>query len=70
MYDDLKVSLHDDLPVTYEVGSMEVIHPDPEVRNRMTESRFGDCEFGCKIYADPRSNVRVLAHNSAYGCPK
>lgn len=71
MYENsLRVSLHDNLPVTYEVGSMEVLHPDPEVRARMRESRLSNCPFGCKIYADPRSSVRVLAHNSAYGCPK
>ena len=32
----------------------------------MREVALGPC--GCKVYADPRSAVRVLAHNSAYGC--
>lgn len=60
-----------DLPVTYEVGSMEVMHPDPDVRARMREvGMTKTCGYGCKIYGDPLSNVRVLAHNSAYGCPK
>lgn len=54
---------------TYEVSYNEPLHPDPEVCARMREAGFSTtCEFGCKIYADPRSKVRVLAHNSNYGC--
>ncbi len=55
---------------TYEVSHTEPLHPDPEVVSRMREVGFGNCPFGCKIYADPRSAVRVLAHNSAYGCSR
>lgn len=55
---------------TYEVSCTEKLHPDPTVVARMIEVELSKCEFGCKIYADPRSQVRVLAHNSAYGCRK
>lgn len=58
------------MQITYEVSGNEPLHPDPSVSARMYEIAIGPCEFGCKIYADPRSNVRVLAHNSAYGCNK
>lgn len=59
-----------DTKVTYEVSHTEPVHPDPTVRSRFIEVAIGKCGFGCKIYADPRSNVKVLAHNSAYGCRK
>lgn len=55
---------------TYEVSSTEQLHPDPTVVARLREVAIGDCGFGCKIYGDPLSNVRIFAHNSAYGCPK
>lgn len=55
-------------PFTYETGVTEPIHPDPAVAARFREAELSDCEFGCKIYADPKSSVRVLAHNSSYGC--
>ena len=58
------------MQITYEVSGNEPLHPDPSVCNRMYEASIGPCEFGCKVYADPRSNVRVLAHNRAYGCNK
>jgi hypothetical protein len=55
--------------ITYTVGGTEPVHPDPDVRARMREVGIDNtCGFGCKVYADPLSNVRVLAHNSAYGC--
>lgn len=54
--------------ITYEVGINEVVHPDFSVAMRFEEVAISDCEFGCKIYADPRSRVRVLAHNRVYGC--
>lgn len=56
--------------VTYEVGSIEDLHPDMGVASRLVEVAIGDCGFGCKIYADPLSSVRILAHNRAYGCTK
>lgn len=56
------------LPVTYEVGHAEPLHPDPQVASRMHEVAIGACPLGCKVYADPRSNLRVLAHNTNYGC--
>ena len=59
-----------DTKVTYEVQATEWLHPDREVALRMREVAISDCPFGCKIYADPLSAVRVLAHNSSYGCPK
>jgi hypothetical protein len=55
-------------PVTYEVSHTEPLHPDPAVVSRMREVAIGACPLGCKVYADPRSAVRVLAHNAAYGC--
>lgn len=54
--------------ITYETSINEPLHPDPTVRMRMVEVEIGPCEYGCKIYADPRSNLRVLAHNATYGC--
>lgn len=55
---------------TYEVSTGSPLHPDPTVASRMREFALSDCGYGCKVYADPRSKVLVLAHNSAYGCPK
>lgn len=54
--------------VTYEAGINEPVHPDFSIAIRMEEVAISDCTFGCKIYADPRSRVRVLAHSRAYGC--
>ena len=56
--------------VTYETGIDEPIHRDPTVAARFIESAMSTCEYGCKIYADPRSRVNVLAHYSVYGCKK
>jgi len=58
------------MTITYEVMVGEPIHPDQDVRSRMREVALSDCEYGCKIYADPKSSVRVLAHNKTYGCRK
>jgi hypothetical protein len=55
---------------TYEVGVNEQLHPDMFVAARMVEAEMSNCQYGCKIYQDPRSNVRVLAHNRTYGCNK
>lgn len=55
---------------TYEVGIDEPIHPDRKVGGRFREVELSDCEYGCKIYADPISRVRVLAHSAIYGCRK
>ena len=63
--------MYDELPVTYEVGTDEPVHKDPAIASRFTEVRISnECGYGCKVYGDPKSNVRVLAHNSAYGCRK
>lgn len=56
------------LVVTYETSIHEPVHPDPTVRARLVEVALGDCAHGCKIYADPRSKLRVLAHSAIYGC--
>jgi len=58
------------IEITYEVGGFQPLHPDWEVALRFEEYAISDCEYGCKIYADPRSNVKVLYHNSSYGCRK
>lgn len=59
------------MQVTYETSYNEPLHPDPAIASRMVEIGFGNtCQFGCKIYADPKSAVRVLGHNSNYGCYK
>lgn len=58
------------IEITYEVSTDEPLHPDPQVAMRMYEIALSNCKFGCKIYADPWSNVRVIAHNNAYGCCK
>ena len=56
------------LRVTYEVPIGQPIHPDLTVLRRLEEVALSDCKFGCKIYGDPRSNVRILAHSAVYGC--
>lgn len=56
------------LPITYEVSSNEPAHPDANVRSRLYEESMSDCVYGCKVYADPRSNVRILIHSRIYGC--
>lgn len=56
------------MTITYTTGTKEPIHPDMAVAARFREVALSDCQFGCKVYADPRSAVRVVAHNSAYGC--
>lgn len=61
----------DAVRITYTVGGTEPLHPDPEIASRMREIGINNyCGYGCKVYADPKSNVRVLAHNRSYGCPK
>lgn len=54
--------------ITLEAGIDEPIHPDFSIAMRMEEVAMSDCKCGCKIYADPRSRYRVLAHNRVYGC--
>lgn len=53
---------------TWTVSHNEPLHPDPTVVVRMREVAIGPCPMGCKIYADPLSNARVLGHNSNYNC--
>lgn len=53
---------------TYETGTNEALHPDPAVNSRFIEVAMSECYYGCKIYADPMSNVKVLGHNATYGC--
>jgi hypothetical protein len=55
---------------TYVAEKGEPLHPDQDVASRFREVGMSSCSFGCKIYGDPRSNVRVLKHNAIYGCPK
>lgn len=55
---------------TYEVGTDEPLHPDKNIATRFVEFGMSDCEFGCKIMADPYSEVRVLVHYEVYGCKK
>lgn len=61
-----------DLPthVTWETGTDEPLHPDVYVASRFIEVAMSDCEYGCKIYADPMSRVNILGHNGTYGCKK
>lgn len=54
--------------ITIEVGTDEPAHPDFSVAMRLEEVAMSDCKYGCKIYADPRSHYRVLAHYRGYGC--
>ena len=56
------------LPITYEVSIGEKPHPDDAVVRRLYEESISDCNHGCKVYADPRSNVRILIHSAIYGC--
>lgn len=53
---------------TYEAGTDEPVHPDMTICWRFVEVGMSGCEYGCKIYADPKSNVRVLKHYKGYGC--
>jgi hypothetical protein len=53
---------------TYETGVDEPLHPDFMVASRFIEVAMSDCEYGCKIYADPLSRVNVLGHAKVYGC--
>lgn len=62
--------IDDATEITYEVGINEPLHPDINIALRMNEHAMSRCEFGCKIYKDPRSGVKVLAHNRIYGCTK
>jgi hypothetical protein len=55
---------------TYEVGVDEPPHPDQDIAQRFVEVAMSDCKYGCKIYADPYSEVRVLVHSRVYGCRK
>lgn len=58
---------------TFEVSHDQPVHPDPAVASTFYEVDIAmppDCYHGCKIYGNPKSNERVLAHNSAYGCRK
>ncbi len=56
------------LDVTYEVSINQKPHPDDSVVSRLYEVALSDCPYGCKVYADPRSNVRILIHSAVYGC--
>lgn len=56
--------------ITWEVSGNEPLHPDPAIASRMHEVALSNCEYGCKVYGDPRSSVHILAHNRSYGCPK
>ena len=60
----------DKIRITYETSWNEPLHPDPSVVARLVEVAIGPCEYGCKIYADPNSKVRILGHNTVYGCRK
>lgn len=53
---------------TYEVGIDEAPHPDRDVVARFVEIAVSHCKYGCKIYADPYSEIRALVHSSVYGC--
>ena len=55
---------------TFEAFTGEPPHPDRNVVSRLVEVALSDCEYGCKIYKDPRSNYTVLFHSAAYGCRK
>jgi hypothetical protein len=53
---------------TYEVGIDEAPHPDVDVAERFVEICVSHCKYGCKIYADPYSEIRVLVHSAFFGC--
>lgn len=55
-------------PITYEVSTDEPLHPDQAIADRMYEHGLSTCKYGCKVYADPWSHIRVVAHDRAYGC--
>lgn len=55
-------------PYTYEVGTDEPLHPDTAIEARLEELSLSDCQYGCKLYFDPRSNLVVLGHTASYGC--
>jgi hypothetical protein len=53
---------------TYEVGVDEAPHPDRDIVARFVEVCVSHCRYGCKIYADPYSEIRALVHSSVFGC--
>jgi hypothetical protein len=55
---------------TYEVGIDEAPHPDRDVVARFVEIATSHCKYGCKIYADPYSEIRALVHSSVFGCKR
>ncbi len=55
---------------TYEVGIDEAPHPDRDVVARFVEICTSHCKYGCKIYADPYSEIRALVHSSVFGCKR
>lgn len=61
--------IRNDVTYVVNIGS-ESLHPDRTIHWRFIEAGLSDCEFGCKIYVDPLSSVRVLVHNPIYGCSK
>lgn len=42
--------------------------PSPVIDARGARQWCAHCPLGCKVYADPKSGVRVKAHNANYGC--
>lgn len=57
-------------PYTYEAGTDEPLHPDHTINARLEELSLSDCQYGCKLYFDPHSNLVVLGHIASYGCTR
>lgn len=53
-----------------EISSHEAISKNVNDVLKWHEAEISKCEYGCKIYEHEKTGVRVLAHNSAYGCKK
>lgn len=53
---------------TVEASIGESPYPDFSVVARLSNVAMSDCPYGCKFYADTRSNYTVLAHSAVYGC--
>ena len=53
-----------------ETGINQMTHPNPYVRSRLQEDSVSECQYGCKYYRDPQTDILVLSHNAAYGCKR
>ena len=66
----LKGTLMHDHVNAMERGIDEPLVDDSEIRGRISECTISDCQFGCKYYHDPVTDLVVLGHQRSYGCKR